>query len=57
MTGQVRIDREGALAWLVVDHVERRNAISGEMWREIPRLVAELDADPEVRVVVLHGAQ
>jgi enoyl-CoA hydratase/carnithine racemase len=56
MTGQIRIDREGALAWLVFDHVDRRNAISGDMWRQIPLLVAELDADPQVRVVVLRGA-
>jgi enoyl-CoA hydratase/carnithine racemase len=56
MVGQVRIDREGALAWMVFDQVERRNAISANMWRDIPRLVAELDADPEVRVVVLRGA-
>jgi enoyl-CoA hydratase/carnithine racemase len=56
MTGEIRIDREGALAWLVFDQVKRRNAISGNMWREIPGLVAELNADPEVRVVVLRGA-
>jgi enoyl-CoA hydratase/carnithine racemase len=56
MAGQIRIDRDGALAWMVFDHVERRNAISTNMWRDIPRLAAELDADPAVRVVVLRGA-
>lgn len=56
MGGQVRIEREGAVGWVVFDHPERRNAISVEMWRSLPRVAAELDADPEVRVVVLRGA-
>ncbi len=56
MGGQVRIERDGALGWLVFDHPERRNAISREMWEAIPKRAAELDADPDVRVVVLRGA-
>jgi enoyl-CoA hydratase len=45
-----------SLAWLVFDHPERRNAVSLDMWRAIPALAAELDADPSVRVVGLRGA-
>jgi enoyl-CoA hydratase len=56
MSGAVRIEREGPLAWLVFDHPERRNAISAEMWQAIPGAAAELEADPEVRVVVMRGA-
>jgi enoyl-CoA hydratase/carnithine racemase len=56
MPGAVRIEREGALAWLVFDHPERRNAISAEMWQAIPGAAAALEADPEVRVVVMRGA-
>ena len=56
MAGRVRIEREGALAWLVFDHAERRNAITTAMWQALPGAVAELDADPSVRVVVLRGA-
>ena len=47
---------DARIAWLVFEHPERRNAISLEMWGSIPKLAAELDADPEVRVVVLRGA-
>ncbi len=50
------MQREGALGWIVFDHPERRNAISEDMWREIPRAAAELAADDAVRVVVLRGA-
>jgi enoyl-CoA hydratase len=56
MAGSVRIEREGALAWLVFDHAERRNAITTAMWQAIPGAAAELDGDPSVRVVVLRGA-
>lgn len=56
MAGAVRVEREGALAWLVFDHAERRNAITTEMWQAIPDAVAALDRDPTLRVVVLRGA-
>lgn len=52
----MHIEREGPLAWLVFDHRERRNAVSLEMWQSIPSLATEMDADPEVRVVLLRGA-
>jgi enoyl-CoA hydratase/carnithine racemase len=56
MAGRVRIEVEPPLGWLVFDHPERRNAISVGMWEEIPKRAGELDADPEVRVVVMRGA-
>jgi enoyl-CoA hydratase/carnithine racemase len=56
MPGRIHVEREGALAWLVFDHPERRNAISAEMWRALPEAAAALDADPGVRVVVMRGA-
>jgi len=56
MPGRVFVEREGAIAWLVFDHPERRNAISSEMWQAIPPLASELDEDPAVRVVILRGA-
>jgi len=56
MSGSIRIERAGALAYLVVDHPERRNALNAHMWRQLPELAAELDADREVHVIVLRGA-
>ena len=56
MSGSIRIEREGALGFLVVDHPERRNALNAHMWRAIPALARELDADRDVRVIVLRGA-
>ncbi len=56
MAGDVYVEREGAIGWLVFDHPERRNAVSASMWEAVPKRLAELDAAPEVRVVVLRGA-
>ncbi len=56
MAGSVRTLREGTIGWLIFDHEERRNAISVDMWAAIPELISELNADRDVRVVVLRGA-
>lgn len=52
---RLRADVEPPIGWLIVDHPERRNAITLSMWRALPALVAALDADPAVRVIVLTG--
>ncbi len=56
MPGQIRVERDGAIAEVVFDHPERRNAVTTEMWKQIPELARELDSDPTVRVVILRGA-
>jgi len=58
MGGCVRVERDEAerIGWLVFDHPERRNAISVDMWREIPEAVRRLEEDEAVRVVVMRGA-
>lgn len=47
---------DGAVGRLVIDHPEKRNALSLAMWKAIPGAVAALDADPRVRVIVVAGA-
>jgi enoyl-CoA hydratase/carnithine racemase len=56
MSGRIHVEKEGALGWLVFDHPERRNAISHEMWEALPEAARALDADSDVRVVLLRGA-
>ena len=41
---------------ITLNHPERRNAISHEMWHAIPGAVEELSSDDDVRVVVMRGA-
>lgn len=56
VTAEVRIERDGAIGWLVFDHEARRNAMTLEMWQALPPLCNELETDETVRVVVLRGA-
>jgi enoyl-CoA hydratase/carnithine racemase len=56
MAGTVRVVKEGPIGFVVFDYVERRNAISYDMWVSIPRALQEVADDPDVRVVVLRGA-
>jgi len=56
MPGSIRVERDGAVASILFDHPERRNAITAAMWREIPVVARALDRDDRVRVVVLRGA-
>ncbi len=47
---------EGPVATVTIHAPERRNCIDIAAWRAFPPLFRLLDADPEVRVVVLRGA-
>jgi enoyl-CoA hydratase len=52
----VDVERRGDVAWVVLRNPARRNAVRLEMWEAIPGALAEVAADPAVRVVVLRGA-
>ncbi len=56
MPGQIRSETQGPIGFLIVEHPERRNALDDAMWLDIPRAAAALDADPQVRVIVMRGA-
>jgi enoyl-CoA hydratase len=55
MAGRIAIEKQGALGFLIFDQPERRNAISADMWKQIPEAAAELQRDRDVRVVILRG--
>ncbi|WP_293781118.1 enoyl-CoA hydratase-related protein [uncultured Aeromicrobium sp.] len=55
MTKRISVDRDGDVATLVIENPAGRNAISLGMYESLPGLLAELDADRSVRVVVVRG--
>ncbi len=55
-TPELRLEREGGIAFLVLDNPARLNALTSGMWAAVPRLLAQAEADPAVRVIVLKGA-
>ncbi|HEX7784253.1 MAG TPA: enoyl-CoA hydratase-related protein [Sphingobium sp.] len=52
----LRLEREGAVARLLIDRPERRNAMNQAMWELLPRLVQEAVEDEAVRVLILASA-
>ena len=48
-------ETQGAIAHLILDRPEKRNALDLEMWQAIPPLVARAEADPAVKVIVVRG--
>ena len=55
-SGKLSVERDGPIAYVVLDNPARRNAISAAMWHAFPTILAELDQDVTVRCVVLRGA-
>jgi enoyl-CoA hydratase/carnithine racemase len=51
----LRVERQGAVGWLVFDRPEVGNAMNATMLTELERAWQELDADPAVRVIVNTG--
>lgn len=56
MSGFLRVEREGPVATVVLDHERRRNALSKHMWSQFGPLLTDLADDASVKVVVLRGA-
>jgi enoyl-CoA hydratase len=55
-TAELRLERDGGIAFVIASNPARLNAFTAGMWRAVPEILAEVEADPEVRVIVLRGA-
>lgn len=56
MTDDLLVQRRGAIATLVLNRAASHNAINMAMYTGLPEVVAGLEADPGIKVVVLRGA-
>jgi enoyl-CoA hydratase/carnithine racemase len=52
----LRVERRGQVGWLVFDRPDVGNAMDARMLAELERAWADLDGDPDVRVIVNAGA-
>ncbi|WP_127781832.1 crotonase/enoyl-CoA hydratase family protein [Rhodococcus sp. X156] len=52
----VTVDRTGSVAQVTLVGPGKHNAMGPDFWAEMPQVFAELDADPEVRAVVVAGS-
>ncbi|MCY4415062.1 MAG: enoyl-CoA hydratase-related protein [Chloroflexi bacterium] len=54
--GHILLRRDGAIATVTINRPAQRNAISFTMWTRLTELMRDLDADRNVRCVVICGA-
>ncbi|WP_150290885.1 enoyl-CoA hydratase/isomerase family protein [Sphingobium estronivorans] len=52
----LRLERNGAVATLLIDRPDRHNAMTQAMWELLPELVGQAMADDAVRVLILTSA-
>ena len=48
--------KDGGVGWMIFNQPEKHNAMSYAMWLAMPKIIADFEADPTVRVIVLTGA-
>jgi len=49
----VRVDKHGAVATVVIDRPERKNAVDAQTARALAEAFRGVEADPDVRAAVL----
>jgi enoyl-CoA hydratase/carnithine racemase len=52
----VLVDRDGAVATVILNRPDKLNALNAAMWTRVGEVFAELDADESLRCIVLRGA-
>jgi len=53
--GTVHVESDDAIAWVTISNPARRNALSISMMGMLAESLRRLDADPDVRVIVVRG--
>ncbi len=48
--------KDDGIGWMIFNQPEKHNAVSYSMWLAIPKIVADFEADPAVRVIIMTGA-
>jgi enoyl-CoA hydratase len=51
----LRFEREGAIAWCIIDRPEARNALTPAMYFGIKRAVRKVNADPDLAALIITG--
>ncbi|MEM7446504.1 MAG: enoyl-CoA hydratase-related protein [Pseudomonadota bacterium] len=54
--GKLLARREGPVAIVTLNQPDKRNALAKSMWRALPELANDLEAEPGIRVVRICGA-
>lgn len=49
-------DIQPPIGWLIFNRPQKRNVLNIAMWQLLPKLLVELDRNPQIRVIILTGA-
>ena len=55
-TDRMIASKDGPVGWMQFNNPARHNAVSVDMWKAVPEIMAEFEKDEQIRVVVLSGA-
>jgi enoyl-CoA hydratase len=55
MDGSFKIEKEGAVAWLILNRPEKRNSMTWEFFMELAESLRALDEDPEIRAIIVRA--
>ena len=53
---ELLVETKGGIATITINRPQRRNALTLGMWDSFPSIIAPLDADPAVKVIVIRGS-
>ncbi len=51
----IYIEKTNAIGWIYINRPEKYNALTIQMWCQIPECIAALDNDRDVRVIIIKG--
>jgi enoyl-CoA hydratase len=54
---EIQFERDGSVARVWLNRPWKRNAVTMEVLRRLDEIVAEVDADPQLRILVLRGRE
>ena len=52
---EILLRRDGPVGTVVISNADKFNAMTTQMWRDLPQRIAGLDADPAIHAIVLAG--
>jgi enoyl-CoA hydratase len=55
MTASLKVHTSEGIGWIIFSNPDRHNAVTYEMWCDVPRAIATFDADNSVSAIVLSG--
>ncbi|PYZ96676.1 hypothetical protein CR205_13330 [Alteribacter lacisalsi] len=50
------LTKEGSIATIVINRAEKRNALTHEMWKDLPDLLNDVEEDENIKVLIVSGA-